>query len=588
MNRPRLAVPALVLFAVHAALPLQAAAQGPHTSFFFHPATDLPWARAVLHHGGGATQKVPFLPVVNSGPFLAPLGTGNLTRDVAVDGPLVFVGNGLSVVGEWDSYVGRRRDGSVGELDVAGKIVFFNYESPDAYQEQLGGSFPLERKIAEAARRNAAAVVVFSSTSERPFLTVQHATTSDVPDIPAISVSRQTALDLFAASGAFDSAILRDWSSSRTPPESMELIAHLRVEFAGAFQRIETDNFTLSYPPGAYDDDDMRQLARLNEESLVFLKEMLEDEQVPLRWDRLSTVSFPGFDSKLFYTRHWGRGLASAMGTFNVFDGGVPDWGLIVHENMHILAGVNWGGTSSFLNEGMATHVEALATDRESNHERTVYYLLQDQLFPLEQLITFNIGDPGLKTHVAYPASGSFTGFLIERYGLQRFREAYALEGRPTEQREGDDSWARVFGKELHALELEWLGWLSGKYGLGPEPVHRHLDRVADFRRTVSVDPAILDRYAGSYLLADGFPLAISRDGGGFFVHWPGAGRSTLVATAATDFRFRLTDAVITFVVDEGGDVNELVLEISGRAIRGFREDDTRPANTLGDGAAHG
>jgi hypothetical protein len=574
MKRSGLVAPALALFAVCAALPLRAAAQGPQISFFYHPGTELPWARASLHLGGGATQKVPFLPVVNSGHYLAPLGTGNLTRDVAVDAPLVFVGNGLSVEGEWDSYVGRRLGGSVGAIDVAGKIVLFSYDSPDEHHARLGRSFPLEWRIGEAARRNAAAVVVFSTTSERPFLTVQYTAASESPDIPTISVSRQTVLDIFAASGAFNPAVLQDWASSRAPPESVELIASMRIEIAGAFPRIETDHFTLCYPPDAYDPDDMREIARLNEESLAFLKTTLRDDHVPLRWDRLFTVSFPGFDSKLFYTRHWGSGLASAMGTFAVFEGGVPDWGLIVHENMHILAGVNWGSTTSFLNEGIATHVEALATDRDSNHERTGQYLVGDQLFPLEQMVTFNIGDEGLKTLVGYPAAGSFTGFLIESYGLGRFREAYALEGRPTEERETDDTWTRVFGKELHDLELAWLGWLSDKYGLGQEPVHRHLGRVADFRLAVPVAPAILDRYVGSYMLATGFPLSVSRDGDRLFVDWPGAGRSTLLAKSPTEFRVRLSDAVINFVAGEDGEVDGLVVELSGRTITGVRETD--------------
>jgi hypothetical protein len=572
MKLSRLAVAAFAVFAAYAALPLRAAAQGPNVSFYYHPATDLPWARAVLHQGGGATQKIRFLPVVNSTHFVAPLGTGNLTRDVAVDAPLVFLGNGLSVEGEWDSYIGRRLDGSVGEMDVAGKIVLFSYDAPDDHQERLGRSFPLERRITEAARRDAAAVVLFSSTREPPFLVVDYPAPSEIPDIPAITVTRQTAIDILAASGAFASAFLEEWESNRAPPQSRELITSMRMGFVGAFGRIETDNFTLVYPPGAYSDDDMREIARLNEQSLVFMMETLRGD-VPLMWDPLVTVSFPGFDSKLFYTRQWGRGMASAMGIFNVFEGRVPDWGLIVHENAHILTGLNWaGGTTSFLSEGIATHLEALATDSESNHERTVHYLVSGQLFPLEELITFNVGEEGLKTQVAYPAAGSFTGFLIETYGLQRFREAYALEARTFGERERDDTWVRAFGKELRNLEMEWLGWLSERYQLGQGPIHRHLDRVTDFRRTVPVDSATLDRYVGSYVLAAGFPLTISRDGDVLFVDWPEAGRSTLVARSSTEFRFRLADAVITFVADQKGQVDDLVLRIGGQTIPGARE----------------
>jgi hypothetical protein len=570
---PRLEVATLWLFAALAALPFRAAAQGPSVSFFYHPATDLPWATAFLDHRGGATQKVPFLPVVNTHHFLAPLGTGGLTRDVAVAAPLVFLGNGFSIEGDRDSYVGRRLDGSVGEIDVAGTVVLFSHDSPDDDQARLGTSFTIEHRIAEAARRNAAAVVLFSSTGQYPFLEVQYPTPAEIPDIPAISVSRQAALDIFAASGV-SPTILQDWASSRTPPESMELITGMRIELAGAFQSIESDHFTLSYPPGAYSDEEMREIAHLNEESLAFLMENLHQD-VPLRWDRQLTVAFPGFDSKIFYTAHWGRGYATAMGTFTVSGGGVPDWGNIVHENMHTLAGANWGSTTSFLTEGIARHMEALATDKDSNDERTAHYLLRDELLPLDQLITFEIGEEGLSTQVGYPAAGSFTGFLIETYGLQRFRDAYALEGRTPEEREADDSWNRAFGKGLHDLELEWLARLSEKHRLGHEPLRRHVDRVADFRRTVPVDPAVLERYVGSYMLTAGFPLAISRHGDSLLVDWPGVGTYTLVARSPTEFRFRLADAVITFIPDDNGMAHELILGIERQTIRGARQTDT-------------
>jgi hypothetical protein len=568
MKLPGFAVNSLMLIAAFAALPFPAAPQGPAASFFYHPATDLPWASASLHHGGGATQKIPFLPIVNSQHFLAPLGTGNLARDVSVDAPLVFLGNGLSVEGEGDSYLGRRLDGSVGELGVAGKIVLFSYDTPDEHQARLSASFPLERRIAEAARRGAAAIVVFSSTRQHPVLEVQYPTLAEIPDIPAISISRQTALDIFAASGAFSPAILQDWASSRAPPESMELITSMRIEFTAAFPRVETDNFTFRYPPGAYSDNHVKEIARLNEESLAFLMENLRQDG-PLRWERLVSVAFPGFDSKIFYTSHWGRGLATEIGAFAVSEGIAPDWGLIVHENMHVLGGVNWGSSTSFLTEGIARHMEALATDGDWNHEQTAHYLVRDQLFPLEEMITFEIGEPGLKTHVGYPAAGSFTGFLIDTYGLQRFWEVFSLEGRTPEEREADDSWSRAFGKRLQDLELEWLDGLSEKHRLSQEPLRRHLVRVADFRRTFPLQSATLERYVGSYMLTAGFPLDISRDDDRLHVDWPGAGRYTLVARSQTEFRFSLTDALITFIVDDDGEVGRLDLRIQGQTLRG-------------------
>lgn len=50
---------------------------------------------------------------------------------------------------------------------------------------------------------------------------------------------------------------------------------------------------------------------------------------------------------------------------------------------------------------------------------------------------------------IAYALGGTFVGFLIERYGLERFRNLY---------RDGD--YARALGKPLAVLEQEWRGSL--------------------------------------------------------------------------------------------------------------------------------
>ncbi len=58
-----------------------------------------------------------------------------------------------------------------------------------------------------------------------------------------------------------------------------------------------------------------------------------------------------------------------------------------------------------------------------------------------------------------------FDRCLIETYGLQLFKEAYPLERRRPEDREADDTWPRVYEKDLQELEVEWLNWLSLEHG---------------------------------------------------------------------------------------------------------------------------
>jgi hypothetical protein len=319
----------------------------------------------------------------------------------------------------------------------------------------------------------------------------------------------------------------------------------------------------------------MQRIAELNEESLRFLRETLQGDE-PLRWERLTTVSFPGFDSKLFYTSHVGRGLASQEGVFNVFAGGVPDYSLIVHENMHILAGINWSrNTTSFLNEGIAMHMEALATERDGNHRQTAAFLETGNMFPLESMTTFDIGIPGLKTEVAYPASGCFTGFLLDTYGVAPFKEVFALEGRPPEDREEDDSWTRVYGKPIRALERDWLHWLATEHGVSHDIVHQHLRKAEDARRIAVVHPGTLDEYTGIYRVNETFALGITRSGERLRADWGGQATFSLLPRSETEFFFSLMDASVTFVRDEGGTVTHLVLERHGERLEAPRESES-------------
>jgi hypothetical protein len=546
-------------------------AQGPHVSHFFNPATEVPWAEGVVYQDGGSRQKLPFLPLVATGAYRAPMGTANLTRDVAVDGPLVFLGNGIVHGDDWNSYLGHREDGSRGPIDVAGKIVLFSHDAPDSVRERFGRVVPLRDRIRDAAARGAAAVALFSTRTDHPWIAVQFEPGAEVPDIPAIILSRKSVLDVFAASGVFDEAVLERWGETRAPPESRELITRMRIRLDGAFETIETDNFVFRYPRNAYDRDVMGRIAELNEQSLEFLRTALQDREAP-RWERLTTASFPGFDIKFFYTSHVGRGLASREGVFNVFAGGVPDFGLIVHENMHVLSGSWAESTTSFLIEGIAMHMEALATERARNHHRTAAFLEAGELFPLESIATFQIGLPGMKTEVAYPASGSFTGFLIDAYGLAPFRDVYALESRAPEERETDDSWTRAYGRGLRALEREWVEWLAAEHGVADAAVRAHLERTESERAVAAVPPRILDEYAGSYRMSPTLRLDITRDEGRLLVNWGGQATLRLLPRSHTEFFFPLMDASIAFVRDESGRVTHLVLQQDAERSEAQRE----------------
>jgi hypothetical protein len=452
-------------------------AQGPKVSYYYHPQTELSWARCEVHLQGGSGQKIPFLPVVCSSFRHAPMGTGNFDKDIAVDALLIFAGNGIVKESAWDCYSGRKADYTVGRIDIAGSVVLFCNDFTDDVEAKIGGEFPLARRISEAASRKASAVVVFSSVKEFPFLTVGYKTEAEIPDIPVITITKNSAIDILNSAGVDGAALLREWAESRKPPESQVLISRLSLKIKGKFARTGTRNFLFRYRVDEIPAEQMNELAEVNEKALAFLYKVFGEEK-DLRWNVLSTVYFRDYDTKIFYTHHWGLGWATDEGTYMVHGGGVPNFPLAVHENAHILIGLNWGGSTSFLSEGIGKYAEAQAEDRDKNDRQTIEFLKAGKLFPLQEMVAFDIGSPGLNTDVGYPAAGSFVGFIIQSCGLKALKEVYILIARSSDGGKSDAPWQKALGKPLLALEKGWLGWLAQTHPGDAQAIRSYLDRL--------------------------------------------------------------------------------------------------------------
>jgi hypothetical protein len=90
----------------------------------------------------------------------------------------------------------------------------------------------LAKRIAEAASRNAAAVILFSSRQKAPFLTVNYDIEPDIPEIPVITATRKSAVDLLLFDFDVDGeSLLSQWDESGQPFQSVELSA--KIHFFG-------------------------------------------------------------------------------------------------------------------------------------------------------------------------------------------------------------------------------------------------------------------------------------------------------------------------------------------------------------------
>lgn len=465
-HRKTLGLAPLVLAILIPYAPLRA--QGPRISYYYNPLTSLGWAECHIFQMGGSRQAVPFLPVVNAVFYHAPLGTDNYQKDVAVEGLVVFVGNGIVKAGAWDSYAG---------MDVAGKIVFFCYDFQDEVEKKLGPEFPVGRRIQEAASRKAAGVVLFSAKEPEPFLAVSYAKESEIPGIPAVTITRKSAVDILASSGIGES-LLVEWEKSQKPPKSQELISRLSLTIKGKFDAAETKNFLFRYQGDVIPGQQMQELAAADEKALAFLMQVFKEEK-DLKWQRLFVVYFRDYDSKLFYTHHWGRGWATGEGVFMVHEGRAPNFPLAVHEIAHILMDVNWGGSTSFLDEGIGKYTEALASDKDRNNREIIGFIKEGKFYRLKDMLGFSIGMTGPKTEVGYPAAGSFVAFLVETYGLKGLKEAYRLEARSDEEKAKADAWQTAFGKSVQALETDWLRWLAAAHKNDAPAIRAYLETIS-------------------------------------------------------------------------------------------------------------
>lgn len=133
---------------------------------------------------------------------------------------------------------------------------------------------------------------------------------------------------------------------------------------------------------------------------------------------------------------------------------------IMAHEFVHQLAHDRYGAAhlnaDLILLEGVATWgaggywLGNYPTFRQFVHD-------QRQAGAILPLATDYRGLSVSAMNTLYYQWGSFVEFLIERYGRERFDQAYA-SGNSTP---GSADYRGVYGKELTSLEQEWLSWLD-------------------------------------------------------------------------------------------------------------------------------
>ncbi|HOI60271.1 MAG TPA: hypothetical protein PKU93_03010 [Candidatus Pacearchaeota archaeon] len=124
------------------------------------------------------------------------------------------------------------------------------------------------------------------------------------------------------------------------------------------------------------------------------------------------------------------------------------------HEDTHLLS-LPWGLSIYLFCEGLAQYMENKLMGKEL-HIVSKKLLKEKKLYPIEFLFdnkNWNTVDP----IIIYPQAGSFSKYIIEKYGKERFEELYKNTSRKNTVSENLLEIKKFYKKHIKELEEEWL-----------------------------------------------------------------------------------------------------------------------------------
>ena len=240
------------------------------------------------------------------------------------------------------------------------------------------------------------------------------------------------------------------------------------VDYDGSnFNKYETEHFDIYCYKGSLAERELATIKHLRESAYRQISDLLQ-----VNYDRkIRLVFYPDGETKKQEIGHQGDGYAFANNIVEVYNEQIrldP-----FHELTHILAS-KLGNPPAIFNEGFAVYMsERLGADAlkylgspgKTIDRTTQEYLRDGKLINLEELIKFTeIGSEKSNWRISYPEAASFVKYLIETYGIEKFRKAYQQtksSDDANEVRKNADILMRIYGKPLAEIEREWLAKLT-------------------------------------------------------------------------------------------------------------------------------
>lgn len=412
---------AIVLVVINMLQSMGLFAQGPSLEFLYNQNTKIDWLKANVSLGGGASYKINLLPVIDKS-TRSPLGSSDYTTDVNVESMLCY----LPLKANLSDTINLKPY-------LKGNVVFARYDKLTEKTKFIKGVKALGAK----------ALLLYSKDNKSPMLNLN---LPELLDFPVYTLSSEAASILHMACGSDEDQLYGE--DTLAPIKPRMPIASMKISVDSKFEKLKRGKIELRFNMNRIPIKSMENLLEVNSKAFEFLESLFVNYGFDFK-EQKSTY-FAGYDDKLFYTLHWGKGLATDSGIYSVYDHGTLDYSLAVHEMTHTLFYTNIGGSSSFLGEGVAMYAEAACGDKNKNHKNAIKMINNKEFNSLDELLNIDIGSDS-KTAIGYTVSGSFVGFLIEKYGSQKFLKLWTSY----------HNFESVYGKKLSALESEWRDFLS-------------------------------------------------------------------------------------------------------------------------------
>lgn len=131
------------------------------------------------------------------------------------------------------------------------------------------------------------------------------------------------------------------------------------------------------------------------------------------------------------------------------------------HEDAHLLS-LPWGLSIYLFCEGLAQSMEDNFMGKDL-HVVAKKLLQENKLYPIKWLCENN-NWKNVEPIIIYPQVGSFSKFIIEEYGKDKFKELYQSTSRHFDTLKNLSEIEKICHKTIDQLENEWLDFILSRF----------------------------------------------------------------------------------------------------------------------------